>query len=59
MIFYFQILNLTSVILDDNMYACDSSIDNVLLRLNSDIPRVMDWFRSNEMVVNPDKFPWY
>ena len=41
---------------DNTLYACDSSIDNVLLRLNSDIPRVMDWFRSNEMVVNPDKF---
>ena len=41
---------------DNTLYARDSSIDNVLLRLNSDIPRVMDWFRSNEMVVNPDKF---
>ena len=41
---------------DNTLYTCDSSIDNVLLGLNSDIPRVMDWFRSNEMVVNPDKF---
>ena len=35
---------------DNTLHVC------ALLRLNSDIPRVMDWFRSNEMVVNPDKF---
>ena len=38
------------------MYACDNSIDSVVSKLNSDVPLVLNWFRSNEIVVNPDKF---
>ena len=41
---------------DNTLSACDSSIDRVVTKLTSDIPRVLNWFRSNEMVVNPDKF---
>ena len=41
---------------DNTLYACGSTIENVLFKLNADIPRVMHWFKSNEMVVNPDKF---
>ena len=35
---------------------CDSSIKKVIYKLNSDIPIVLNWFRHNEVVVNPDKF---
>ena len=53
-------LNLESEICnfaDDNtLYACDNSIDSVVSKMNLDVSRVLNWFRSNEMVVNPDKF---
>ena len=54
------LLNLESDICnfaDDNtLSAYDSSIDRVITKLTTNIPRVLNWFRSNEMVVNPDKF---
>lgn len=54
------VLNLESMICnfaDDNtLYACDISFELVLRKLLSDVPVVIDWFRVNEMVVNPEKF---
>ena len=41
---------------NNTLSTCDSSIDSVVTKLSSDIPRVLNWFRSNEMVMNPDKF---
>ena len=41
---------------DNTLSECDFSIDRVVTKLTSEIQRVSDWFRSNEMVVNPDKF---
>ena len=53
-------LNLESMICnfaDDNtLYVCDTSFESVLQKLLSDVPVVIDWFHSNELVVNPDKF---
>ena len=41
---------------DNTLSACDSTIGGVLAKINSDMPRVLRWFRRNEMMVNPDKF---
>ena len=38
---------------DNTLYA---STENVIKRLYHDIPIVINWFRTNEMVVNPNKF---
>ena len=41
---------------DNTLYACDTSIDNVLRRLEEDVIKVSGWFKYNGMVANPDKF---
>ena len=42
---------------DDNaLYACDTNLNQVKARLNNDVETVMNWFRFNSMVANPDKF---
>ena len=38
------------------LYVCDQDITNVLRRLNKDLDVVVNWFSSNGMVANPDKF---
>ena len=41
---------------DNTIYSCASSVGTVMRRLNSDISSVMDWFKVNHLVANPDKF---
>ena len=40
---------------DNTLYACDVSIEAVIAKLNRDIPTVINWFRTNQMVVNANK----
>ena len=40
---------------DNTLYACDSNIENVFLRLNSEILTSLKWFKCNFMVANPAK----
>jgi retron-type reverse transcriptase len=53
-------LNLESQICnfaDDNtLHASDKTLEAVLRKLLADIPSVIEWFRLNEMVENPEKF---
>ena len=56
-LFYFikdaQLLKFT----DDNTIAtCSNSVDNLINDLQKESENATDWFRSNEMVLNPDKF---
>ena len=41
---------------DNTIYACDKSFEDILFRLNFDLEIVIDWFRFNSMIANPDKF---
>ena len=41
---------------DNTIYACEDSFDNVAIRLNNDIKRVIEWFKVNSLVANPGKF---
>ena len=41
---------------DNTLYACDSSISDVLERLDYDLKAVVEWFYHNGMVANPGKF---
>lgn len=41
---------------DNTLYACDTSMDNVLQRLNEDLNILAKWFSSNGMLANPAKF---
>ena len=41
---------------DNTLYACDTSVENVLNRLNNEASRTVNWFKMNAMVANPDKF---
>ena len=41
---------------DNTLYSCGSTIEDVLQKLHRDIPSLINWFRKNEMVVNPEKF---
>ena len=41
---------------DNTLYACDSTIENVISRLENDTLRVNTWFKNNSMVANQEKF---
>ena len=41
---------------DNTLFACDTSLQNVLDRLKRDVDRVNAWFENNSMIANPDKF---
>ena len=41
---------------DTTIYACDTSIEAVIIRLESDIHRMLQWFTDNGMKANPSKF---
>ena len=41
---------------DTTMYACDTSIEAVIIRLESDLHRMLQWFTDNGMKANPSKF---
>ena len=41
---------------DTTIYACDTSIDAVTIKLKDDLQKLLDWFRNNGMCANPTKF---
>ena len=41
---------------DNTLYTCDSSLENVLVRLNIEAKNAVKWFQNNSMVANPAKF---
>ena len=40
---------------DNSLYACDSSLEMTLVRLQNDLIQVMNWFDINSLVVNEKK----
>ena len=41
---------------DTTIYACDTSIDAVTIKLKDDLQKLLDWFKNNGMCANPAKF---
>ena len=41
---------------DNTVYSCEKTIEQVALKLEHDIPRVLNWLKYNSMVANPAKF---
>ncbi len=41
---------------DTTIYACDTSIDTVTIKLKDDLQKLLDWFKNNRMCANPAKF---
>ena len=41
---------------DTTIYACDTSIEAVIITLESDLHRMLQWFNDNGMKANPSKF---
>ena len=41
---------------DNTIYACDYDIASVINKLENDLKTVLNWFKSNSMVANPNKF---
>ena len=41
---------------DNTVYACDSTLEKVFSRLKKDVDEVINWFKINSMVANPEKF---
>ena len=41
---------------DNTIYACDKSVDKVIMRLNKECQNILNWFAENSMVANPAKF---
>ena len=41
---------------DTTLYACERTLDTVLIKLMKDTKRVTEWFKVNSMVANPQKF---
>ena len=41
---------------DTTIYARDTSIEAVIIRLESDLHRMLQWFTDNGMEANPSKF---
>ena len=41
---------------DTTLYACDKSIDTVIVKLEDDLQKILNWFKENGMCANPAKF---
>ena len=41
---------------DNTLYVCGKDIESVVMRLEDDIPKALDWFKHNRMVANPKIF---
>ena len=41
---------------DTTFYACDRSIDTLMVKLEDDLQKIIDWFKENGMCANPGKF---
>ena len=41
---------------DTTIYACDTSIDAVTIKLKDDLQKLLDWFKNKGMCANPAKF---
>ena len=41
---------------DTTIYSCSSNFEETTLKLSNDTRLILNWFRINSMVANPDKF---
>ena len=41
---------------DTTIYACDTDVEAVMIRLENDLQGLMQWFNNNGMSANPSKF---
>ena len=41
---------------DTTIYACDKSIDTVIIKLEDDLQKILNWFKENGKCANPAKF---
>ena len=41
---------------DTTCYACEKSIDTVIVKLEDDLQKILNWFKENGMCANPAKF---
>ena len=41
---------------DNTIHICSNSLEDIILRINSELKNVLGWFVNNGMVANPDKF---
>ena len=41
---------------DTTIYACDKSIDTVIVKLEDKLQKILNWFNENGMCANPAKF---
>ena len=41
---------------DTTIFACDTNVDSVLTKLESDLHKVLEWYTTNGMCANPSKF---
>ena len=41
---------------DNTVYACEESLDKVVIKLEHDIQQALLWFRNNSLLANPSKF---
>ena len=56
-IFYFlQETKLCNFADDNTLYACDTTLEAVTIKLENELSNIITWFRNNSLVVNPDKF---
>ena len=54
--FFIQETKLCNFADDNTVYACDTSVLNLLCRLTGDTIKVNNWFKINSIVANLDKF---
>ena len=41
---------------ENTIYACGQNLDSVTSNIESDMKATISWYKSNEMVINPEKF---
>jgi len=56
MFFFVHVTNICNFADDNSLYTSGKSLDDVISKLNIDTSNVVEWFRLNSMVANPEKF---
>ena len=41
---------------DNTIFACGNNIQEIVIKLENDLGRLLDWFSKNGMIANPEKF---
>ena len=55
MFFLFVYTSVCNMADDTTPFACDSSLDNLIKKLENDVTNVIEWFESNYMILNASK----